>query len=139
MHAFHRAYFECVRAHVGAGAGEGRAPSPAGTILDFAPEFVDQIHDGRKEATCRSLRHEPSLGSIAAGDIVLATTRGGREVFGALRIDGASRITFGGVTDELARAENLETRERMRAVLLGFYPDLVDASELVVYSFRLLR
>ena len=140
MFQFHkRVYADIMRSTRARSSSSASATLPNLTI-DFANQFVDDILDrnARKTATCRSLLHEPHLAKICVGNTVLATHSSGSEVFAALVIIDRTDITFGSISDELARTENFDTKEHMQMVLHSFYPDLQDTSPLVVFAFRVL-
>ena len=76
--------------------------------LDFAPEYVDLIRTGRKQATSRWLPTEPSLRAVVAPCTVIATCltcAAGGQVLGSLNITSVEKSTFGSLPDSLALME----------------------------------
>lgn len=112
--------------------------------MDFAPEFIEPIISGRKQATTRLISAEPHLGELKAGDRFLATcikcshTSSSEGEFARLDLLRIDQVEFVGIDDELASIEGMGDADELRSALLRFYPDLDSDALLSVFHFQLV-
>ena len=121
-----------------------RRPAEEGPAIDFAPESVPQILDGRKAATTRyvGVDGEPLLSRLKVGHLANATCRtcSGRASaapFARLRISRLERTRVDRLNGTLAATEGLGSADELRATLRRFYPHLRDADPVRVLHFAL--
>jgi hypothetical protein len=109
--------------------------------VDFAPQFVPAIRNGRKRATTRSLAHEPALAALGAGKEARAVCAAhGSEAFALLKVTRMESGPLHAVNAELAAIEGFaptpEGAELLRQVVKGFYPGLRDEDAVSAIHFE---
>ena len=99
--------------------------------LRFLPHLIPKILNGKKTATTRIGKRK-----IKIGDKLECLDSDGN-CYGILTIKNVEYINFNEITDEMARKEDLSTKEDLQKSLFEIYGDRVYKEPLTFIEFEL--